>query len=100
MGECWSTTAGESRQADGEPRSLETDSVDDATGAVEGGSDGQERAAGLKKEDFTVLDEGKPQEIAFFSGQVPPTKACMRRTPGENSVLSISRSTSTGNGPV
>jgi VWFA-related protein len=26
---------------------------------------------GLKKEDFTVLDNGKPQEIAFFSAAVP-----------------------------
>ena len=29
-----------------------------------------------------------------------PTTACMRRTPGEDSVFSISRSTSTGNWPL
>ena len=27
---------------------------------------------GLKQEDFTVLDEGKPQKIAFFTAAVPP----------------------------
>ena len=29
---------------------------------------------GLKKEEFTVLDEGKPQEIAFFAAGAPATK--------------------------
>jgi VWFA-related protein len=30
---------------------------------------------GLKKEDFSILDEGKPQNIAFFSSETPaPTK--------------------------
>jgi len=28
--------------------------------------------AGLKAEDFTVLDEGRPQKIAFFSAATPP----------------------------
>ncbi len=31
--------------------------------------------SGLKKEDFTVLDEGKPQNIAFFSCGAPPSAA-------------------------
>jgi VWFA-related protein len=30
---------------------------------------------GLKQEDFTVLDEGKPQKIAFFAAAVPPPEA-------------------------
>jgi VWFA-related protein len=30
-----------------------------------------EPVTGLKKEEFTVLDESKPQEIAFFAGEVP-----------------------------
>jgi Ca-activated chloride channel family protein len=37
--------------------------------------------AGLKKEDFAVLDEGKPQEIAFFSGQVPPAVEAKTQLP-------------------
>ncbi len=28
---------------------------------------------GLKQEDFTVLDEGKPQKIAFFTAAAPPS---------------------------
>jgi VWFA-related protein len=31
-----------------------------------------EPLTGLQKEDFTVLDEGKPQNIAFFSCGAPP----------------------------
>lgn len=34
-----------------------------------------EPITGLKKEDFTVLDEGKAQDIAFFSAQAPPAQA-------------------------
>jgi VWFA-related protein len=34
-----------------------------------------EPLTGLKKEDFTVLDEGKPQNIAFFSCGTPPPAA-------------------------
>lgn len=31
--------------------------------------------SGLKQEDFTVLDEGKPQRIAFFTAATPPPAA-------------------------
>jgi VWFA-related protein len=34
-----------------------------------------EPLTGLKKEDFTLLDEGKPQKIAFFSCGTPPPAA-------------------------
>ena len=37
--------------------------------------------SGLKKEDFSVLDEGRPQEIAFFSGQLPPAVEAKSQLP-------------------
>ena len=36
---------------------------------------------GLTKSDFTVLDEGKPQEIAFFTGQAPPPAEAKAQLP-------------------
>ena len=35
---------------------------------------------GLKKENFTLLDEGKPQEIAFVSSSAPVRTISRRET--------------------
>jgi VWFA-related protein len=40
-----------------------------------------EPVTGLKKEDFTILDEGKPQNIAFFTAAAPAPVAPPRALP-------------------
>jgi VWFA-related protein len=42
--------------------------------------------SGLKQEDFTVLDEGKPQRIAFFTAATPPLAALSTEQPAPKPV--------------
>jgi VWFA-related protein len=63
--------------ADANPANLQSQTIRSSTRLVQLSviaQDGKgEPITGLKKEDFTVLDEGKPQNIAFFScGASPP----------------------------
>jgi VWFA-related protein len=60
------------------------DAIDNTTGAGERDRHGQkgEPVSGLSKQDFVVLDEGKTQEIAFFSAEAPaPTGITMPKLP-------------------